>query len=102
MIKIHCARKDNQIIELSIKGHANSNEYGKDLVCAAVTGICVGGVNALREENFQIEIEEGNMLIRALKDTSYEDQIVLNTMLAQLKALAKGQSKFISISERNN
>lgn len=101
MIKINCIRKDNRIIELSVKGHANSNEYGKDLVCAAVTGICVGGCNALKEDNFEIIIEEGNLLIRATKDVEERDEIVLETILTQLKAVKEGQQKYMSISERN-
>ncbi len=101
MIKINCIRKDNRIIELSVKGHANSNEYGKDLVCAAVTGICVGGCNALKEGNFEIIIEEGNLLIRATKDVEERDEIVLETILTQLKAVKEGQQKYMSISERN-
>ena len=47
MIKIVLTYKDNKIDALEIKGHANSAEYGKDLVCAAVSAISVGGLNAL-------------------------------------------------------
>ena len=101
MIKINCIRHDNKIVELSVKGHANSDEYGKDLVCAGVTSIVVGALNALDESNFLIKVNEGNVLVKATKDISSKDEIVLETVLTQLKAVEKGQSRYIKISERN-
>ena len=101
MIKINVIRHDSKIKEISVKGHANSNEYGKDLVCAGVSAICVGGLNALTEENFDIHISEGDVEIRAIKDISNKDEIVLETILTQLKAVSEGQSKYVKISERN-
>ena len=40
MIKINCIRHDNKLVEISVKGHANSDQYGKDLVCAGISAIC--------------------------------------------------------------
>ena len=37
MIKVLVKQNNNQIVNLSITGHADSGEYGKDLVCAGVS-----------------------------------------------------------------
>ena len=37
MIKVLVAKKDNVINEITLNGHACYDEYGKDIVCAAVS-----------------------------------------------------------------
>ena len=51
MIKITASRNDGKIVNLTVKGHANSAPKGEDLVCAAVSSILVGGCNALNQTN---------------------------------------------------
>ena len=52
MIKIKINKQNKQIVEVKVTGHANSAEYGKDLVCAGVSSICVGIANALVSKDF--------------------------------------------------
>ena len=42
MIKVLVKQNNNQIVNLSITGHADSGEYGKDLVCAGVSTVGIG------------------------------------------------------------
>ena len=44
MIQI-TAKRNQYIDELEVKGHAGSDEYGRDLVCAIVSGIVAGPVS---------------------------------------------------------
>ncbi|MDO5724873.1 MAG: ribosomal-processing cysteine protease Prp [Tissierellia bacterium] len=37
MIKVLVLKKDNLISSIRVNGHANYNEFGKDIVCAAVS-----------------------------------------------------------------
>ena len=48
--------KDDSIINvLEVSGHSNYDTKGKDIVCAGVSAIVVGGLNALlNEERRQI------------------------------------------------
>ena len=49
MIKVDIAYKGKGIESILIKGHANCGDYGKDLVCAGVSAVSVGALNALEE-----------------------------------------------------
>ena len=65
MIKVLVKQNNNQIVNLSITGHADSGEYGKDLVCAGVSTVGIGAMNMLAKKGFlakglgTIEINEG-------------------------------------------
>ena len=39
MIKVKAVSKGNYLQKIEIKGHANYDDYGKDIVCAAVSSI---------------------------------------------------------------
>ena len=47
MIRVKKIFTKDELCGLEIKGHANSDEHGKDLVCAGVYSIITGGFNAL-------------------------------------------------------
>ena len=101
MIRIDYLRKDGNIIELSIKGHANSGDYGKDLVCAAASGIVLGGLNALKNpKSFNIKVNDGDIKILALDNVLQSDYDVLNVILIQLLSIEKGNEKHIKIVEK--
>ena len=41
MIKVKVEENNNYISKVTIKGHANYDELGKDIVCAAVSSIVI-------------------------------------------------------------
>ncbi|WRK55922.1 ribosomal-processing cysteine protease Prp [Coprobacillaceae bacterium CR2/5/TPMF4] len=41
------------MVDLKISGHANSDEYGKDLVCAGVSTASIGTLNMLVKKIFK-------------------------------------------------
>ena len=48
MIKITVRyQSTGEFLSLESNDHANSAPHGEDLVCAAVSGIILGGINAL-------------------------------------------------------
>ena len=54
MIKVIIEKNDSIISVLEVSGHSNYDEKGKDIVCAGVSAIIVGGLNALLNENKKI------------------------------------------------
>ena len=99
MIKIIIKRDESsqKIIEIEVKGHANSDVYGKDLVCAAVSAVITGGANALLDKEYSFLMEEGHALIKALDIPSDYDSVVLKTIETQLKTIEESESKFVRI-----
>ena len=103
MIKIEATRKDGKIINLTVKGHANSAPKGEDLVCAAASSILVGGCNALQNPNcFAIKLDSGDAEIKELKHANEHDYEVLETMVIQLKTIEESYKQFLQVIEKGN
>lgn len=69
MIYIEYSEKDNAR-ELCVKGHANSNEHGKDMICCAVSTLAQTLAFYLEYEKMDREIhdEEGYLYIMSEDD----------------------------------
>lgn len=98
MIKVKILRKNDLIVLIEIKGHANYDEYGKDIVCAGVSSIAVGAINNLKTDDFKVIMQEGLIRIETLHEISYHDQVVLETMIVQLKTMEESYGSFLSIN----
>ena len=49
MVRVHVKRHQGNIQEVEIRDHAGYGDAGQDLVCAGVSSIAVGMMNALDE-----------------------------------------------------
>ena len=49
MVRVHIKRHQGNIQEVEIRDHAGYGDAGQDLVCAGVSSIAVGMMNALDE-----------------------------------------------------
>lgn len=99
MIKVDFVLKNNFYKELTIKGHANYDSYGKDIVCSAVSAIGVGGLNAIYQITGQkpdYQIEDGYIHLEFIDDDKC--QIIANTMLVQLQSIEESYKKYIKIT----
>ena len=103
MIKITATRNNGKIVNLTVKGHANSAPHGEDLVCAAVSSILVGGCNALENTNcFAIKLNEGDASVVEISHAIEHDYEVLEVMLVQFKSVEETSSKFLRVIEKGN
>lgn len=103
MIRIEITRINGNINHLSVKGHANSDEYGKDLVCAAVSAVITGGLNSLENpKSFGIIFEEGNVEVSSLSGVSKNDYHTLEVILTQLRTIEEDNKKYVQIIEKGN
>ncbi|MCR5348546.1 MAG: ribosomal-processing cysteine protease Prp [Bacilli bacterium] len=104
MVKVEITYEKNALTSLKVKGHADSGPYGKDLVCAAVTAILIGGANALEDDasGFEVTLEEGNASFVPTRPISEHDSIVLETVILQLKTIEVSPSTkgTLTIKER--
>ncbi len=98
-------KKNNQIINyIKVSGHANSADYGKDLVCAAVSSAVVGIANMLCEYQFlnndlgTIDIKDGYAEIKVV-DSNNNIQVVLETFVMILRTIEESYSKYIKITK---
>lgn len=100
MIQIE-VRYDNskEFIYLSMIGHADSAPQGHDLVCAATSGIILGGINNLQEKfNLKLDEEKGLLELSRIGEVSSHDKIVLETIIKQLQSVARDNPMYVKIS----
>lgn len=106
MIKVSIFRENDQITAFEISGHAGSGPYGYDLVCAGVSAVSFGAVNAVLtmcDPNLHIEqADEGGYLFVSLPtsmENEHNAQILFEGMLVSLKTIEREYSQFIQIEE---
>lgn len=95
MIKVDLIYNGDLICGFTMKGHANTADYGNDLVCAAVSAIVTGGFNAFDDEDVsEIALDEGYAKVVVITDNGYS---ILKTIIVQLKTIEEAYPKNIKI-----
>lgn len=99
-------KKDNIVI-FSVKGHANADVYGKDIVCASVSILTQTTVLALYELlniDIKYEIEDGWLyceLPMYLDDHVREKaNLILNTMVLGINGTVEMYSKYVELLDK--
>ena len=95
MIKIKVTEKN-----ISILGHANYDEYGKDIICASVSSIVMCSVEAISQFDMKaVDIEQSkDKLEIVINKTDDITNTLINNMLNCLKELEKKYPKNIKIN----
>lgn len=100
MIEIKVKRQPT--LEIVISGHAYSGDPGHDLVCAAVSAIVFGSLNAFdayKSNATSEKIKDGyvHCVFQANDETL---TIMFNMMLVQLNTIANAHPKNITITNK--
>ena len=103
MIKIKLKKNDDNVKNIVIKGHALYDDFGKDIVCAAVSSTVITSVNAcLSIDEESICYENKNGLIIEVKKNDIVTTKIINNMISNLYELERAYPKNIQIKEENN
>ena len=103
MIQIKLIKNNNQISKIIIKGHAMYADYGKDIVCAAVSSTIITSINAsLSIDNESLIYDDKNGLEIEVKKNDIVTTKIINNMINNLYELEKAYPKNIKIKEENN
>ena len=97
MITVTIIRKQDAYQMMKVTGHAQSAPYGEDLVCAAVSAIMTGGINALDLKQAKVTNIEGLSEIQVLDLHHQPNQAVYRVMMTQLTTIAEAYPKYIRI-----
>lgn len=103
MIKVKLTKKDDIIKNITVKGHALYDDFGKDIVCAAASSTIITSINAslLIDKNSLTYENKNGLDIKVLKDDEVTTKII-NNMVSNLQELEKAYPKNIQIKEENN
>ena len=102
MIKIQINKTNNKYSSLVVSGHSNYDEHGKDIVCAGVSAIVVGGLNSLGIENkksISYRVDDGYVNLDVLDIENDNIQLIMNVIVVQLRTIEESYKKYIKIFE---
>ena len=99
MITVYVKKDQNHIKNVRISGHANYEEYGKDIVCAATSSIItttINGILSIQSDVLEV-MDDGNLLeIKVLYNEAISQKLLLN-MITLLKKLETQYQKNIKV-----
>lgn len=106
MIRIEIYRgQDRRIERFSVEGHAEYDEPGKDIVCAGVSAVTVGAVNAVEALTGKVlgtDMEHGLLLVTIPKELEAESdakmQLLLEGMVVMLQTIEQSYGAYIAIT----
>ncbi|QHX36038.1 ribosomal-processing cysteine protease Prp [Spiroplasma sp. TIUS-1] len=103
MIKTLIKKCNNNVIEsITVTGHANAGKFGNDLICAGVTAIMIGALNALEllaDKSVNLKVLDNEMIIKVLKKEDLELQRMLLFIKIQLQTIEVQYPKNLKIME---
>ncbi len=103
MIKIYLTKENDIIKKVVIKGHAMYADFGKDIVCSAVSSTVITSVNAsLSIDNTSLSYDDSQGLVININKFDNVTTKIINNMINGLLELEKTYPKNIQIKEENN
>lgn len=105
MIKAVFKKKGNKIIALDIAGHADFDDYGRDIVCSGVSAISqtiVIGITEVLKADVLVSVDKGDISLSLYKSSKQDIdkcQILLETMKLGLISMEKGYGDYINVIE---
>ena len=104
MTKIKFFKNNNNFVGFECSGHTGYEEYGKDVLCATISGITQSVVLGLTKVlNIDIEFrrneKKGHLKVELPHDISSEKmlgaQVLFNTLYESMNDLCEGYSNYI-------
>ena len=101
MIRAVYEVKDDLYTGIEVSGHAEFGEYGKDLVCASVSSIMFGFMNALDALDEDVEIRQlDNSISIVNRSSSKVIRDYFELTLMQLKTIEESYGDFIKVERK--
>ena len=97
MIQISIIRHNNEYSQIKAFGHAEYDDYGKDIVCAAVSVLIINAANSL--EKFTNDLimaethEDGTTEILLMEHPSKEAVLLVDSLILGLEGIRNQYGK---------
>lgn len=96
-------RNDRHLVtRCVIKGHAEYDDPGYDIVCAAVSAIsctAILGLQGIAQQKGVYTNQSGECIISLQEEITQSGQDIIETMLLGLQEVSRQYSEFVTISE---
>ncbi|MBB6448356.1 hypothetical protein HNR44_000305 [Geomicrobium halophilum] len=110
MIQMTVVRSEAHTIQsFTLSGHANASDYGEDIVCAGVSAVTIGTVNAIEslcQTSLHVESKDDGGYLHcevpeAWSGRKAEDgQLLLEGMLVAINGIQESYGDFIQVNEK--
>ncbi|MEF9938818.1 MAG: ribosomal-processing cysteine protease Prp [Clostridium sp.] len=104
MIKVNVlSDSEGNYRSIELKGHSGYDEYGKDIICAAVSSLTLNMANSIEEftnDGFDGSSEEetGHFKFKFTGNVSPESKLLMDSLILGLKSIAETYGeKYIKI-----
>lgn len=101
--------EQNSVIGFRIQGHANFAEVGKDIVCAGVSAVTVGSVNAVEElTGIVMDSRMKNGFLSAdlppasPAEAKAQAMLLLSSLVVMLRTIEQTYGQYIQIKDVTN
>ena len=95
MIKVILTKKDDNVNKVIINGHAGYDDFGKDIVCAAVSSTVITTINILLSlDNQSISYNDSRGLIIEVLKNDMTTKKIINVLISNLYELEKAYPEF--------
>lgn len=93
---------DSQFVGFEFLGHAGADEYGKDIVCAAISVLVINTINSIEEftdDDFTCDIneEKGMISCHLNGELSDESSILMKSLVLGVQGVREDNEKYIKI-----
>lgn len=104
MIKVSVTKKNQQIQEVSIQGHAMYDDFGKDIVCAAVSSCVITTANGILEidKDWILAKQDSKGVLIQVQNSSDVCQMLLANMISLLEELHDQYPKNLKIISKED
>lgn len=106
MVIVKVKRGRNRIMSFTMSGHAESGPYGHDLVCAGISAVSFGTVNAIEElcgVQLPVEVEDNGFLCCSIPDSAEETdrkvQLLLEGMVVSIQSIVQEYGEYIQLKQ---
>ncbi|MFV0380469.1 MAG: ribosomal-processing cysteine protease Prp [Anaerorhabdus sp.] len=102
MIQVYIHKYQNKIDYMDIKGHANYSKHGEDLVCAGVSCVIFGLLNAIEKYNCIIDVDNDEITIKVNDLKNEKIQSMLELVSIQLETIKGSYGDYLEIRQEEN
>lgn len=101
MIDVTLLIKKEKRLGFAIKGHANFDQHGYDIVCAAVSILSYTAVNTLDYYEVQFDFfDDDNEMKISLENPNEKSEIILNNFEIGIKTLLTNYNEYVNLNYR--
>ncbi|MDO4296538.1 MAG: ribosomal-processing cysteine protease Prp [bacterium] len=98
MIQVVVYRERECTKGIQIQGHAGYDEYGRDIICAAVSVLALNTFNSIEtftEDAFfgEVKEEEGRFELHFSETVSPESQLLMDSLILGLQSILESYGK---------